>query len=313
MNTNNILLNQPPLSQNEEIKDNIVTASNDIVKSIVDYLAKENINKTAQPNLIIGENGSGKTFLLKKLYTHIAENELRLHPIFIEGKKLFSTDDIWRHCMPSQEKSHRIVLLIDNIQYYFTRTCNEEQYKLREKLNKAGAPILVATADKVLPALTNYNAAFFEGFKISYIKPLTESDFKTLLPQKTDMARFEILMSYMPKTPRSLLIATRILKMSDSSATDINFLVDYFSIYYLAKYNGYVTQIQRILSAIANAENGVSLQDIRKTINQDNGKISPYLKIMVDQKILNKLSKTQRGGIYYISDPLFKLWLQKMI
>lgn len=309
----NILLNQPPLSENEEIKGNIVTLNNDIFKSIIDYLTKENINKVAQPNIIIGEDGSGKTFLLKRLYGYIKEKESRLHPIFIEGKTLFSTDDIWKHCILLQDESYRIVLLIDNIQYYFTRTSKEEQYKLREKMNKAGAPIIVASADKVLPALTDYDAAFFEGFKISYIRPLTMTDFNDLMPQKTDMERLKILISYLPKTPRSLFVATRILKESDNSETDLNLLVDYFSIYYQAKYNGYVTQIQRILSAIANAENGVCLQDIRKTTNQDNGKISPYLKIMVDQKILNKLSKTQRGGIYTISDPLFKLWLQKMI
>ena len=43
---------------------------------------------------------------------------------------------------------------------------------------------------------------------------------------------------------------------------------------------------------------------------QDNGKISPYLKLMADRKIIDKTSKTQRGGIYTITDPLFRLWLQ---
>ena len=69
-------------------------------------------------------------------------------------------------------------------------------------------------------------------------------------------------------------------------------------------------QIQRILSAIARPENGVSLQEIRQMTGQDNGKISPYLKLMADRKIIDKTSKTQRGGIYIIADPLFRLWLQ---
>ena len=72
-------------------------------------------------------------------------------------------------------------------------------------------------------------------------------------------------------------------------------------------------QIQRLLAAISNSEYGMDLQGIRRVTGQENGKISPYLKLMADQKIINKESKSQRGGIYTISDPLFQLWLQKML
>ena len=46
---------------------------------------------------------------------------------------------------------------------------------------------------------------------------------------------------------------------------------------------------------------------------QDNGKISPYLKLMADRKIIDKTSKTQRGGIYTITDPLFRLYGCKLM
>ncbi len=127
------------------------------------------------------------------------------------------------------------------------------------------------------------------------------------------MARLENLMSYLSKTPRSVQIAAKIVEDSANPETDIMLLIDRFSFYYQAKYDSYVVQIQRILSAIAKAENGLSLQDIRQATGQENGKISPYLKLMIDQKIIDKTSKTQRGGIYTIADPLFKLWLQRML
>lgn len=209
-----------------------------------------------------------------------------------------------------QDDSCRTVLLIDNIQYYFERTDNTEQYNLRGKLNKAGAPILIATSDKVLPAFTDYESAFFEGFKISYIRPLAVTDYSMFVGNETNMTRLENLMSYLPKTPRSVQIAAKIIEDSASPETDIMLLIDNFSFYYQAKYDDYVVQIQRILSAIARAEDGVSLQEIRQMTGQDNGKISPYLKLMADRKIIDKTSKTQRGGIYTIADPLFRLWLQ---
>ncbi len=127
---------------------------------------------------------------------------------------------------------------------------------------------------------------------------------------ETDMARLENLMSYLPKTPRSVQIAAKIIEDSASLETDIMLLIDYFSFYYQAKYVSYVVQIQRIFSAIARAEDGVSLQEIRQMTGQDNGKIFPYFKLKADRKIIDKTSKIQRGGIYNIADPLFRLWLQ---
>lgn len=309
MNTSASILHQPPLSHSQGIKEDAVVINNDIFTSIFSYLLKEDRDKIAQPNLIIGEDGSGKTSLLKRMYFGIENSGKQLKPVFIEGKELFSTDDIWKFC-PLQDDSCRTVLLIDNIQYYFERTDNTEQYNLRGKLNKAGAPILIATSDKVLPAFTDYESAFFEGLKISYIRPLAVTDYSMFVGNETDMTRLENLMSYLPKTPRSVQIAAKIIEDSASPETDIMLLIDNFSFYYQAKYDDYVVQIQRILSVIARAENGVSLQEIRQMTGQDNGKISPYLKLMADRKIIDKTSKTQRGGIYTIADPLFRLWLQ---
>lgn len=309
MNTSTSILHQPPLSLGNGIKEKAVVINNDIFTSIFNYLLKEDRDKIAQPNLIIGEKGSGKTSLLKRMYFSIENSAKWLKPIFIDGKSLFSTDDIWKfHSL--QDDSCRTVLLIDNVQYYFERTDNTEQYNLRGKLNKAGSPILIATADKVLPAFTRYESAFFEGFKISYIRPLVVTDYSMFVGYEADMTRLENLMSYLPKTPRSVQIAAKIIEDSASPEMDIMLLLDYFSFYYQAKYDSYVVQIQRILSAIARPENGVSLQEIRQITGQGNGKISPYLKLMADREIIDRISQTQRGGIYTITDPLFKLWLQ---
>ena len=309
MNTSTSILHQPPLSIGNGIKEETVVINNDIFTSIFSYLLKEDRDKIAQPNLIIGEKGSGKTSLLKRMYFSIENSTKWLKPVFIDGKSLFSTDDIWKFCS-QQDDSCRTVLLIDNVQYYFERIDNTEQYNLRGKLNKAGAPILIATADKVLPAFTCYESAFFEGFKISYIRPLVVTDYSIFVGYEADMTRLENLMSYLPKTPRSVQIAAKIIEDSASPEMDIMLLLDYFSFYYQAKYDSYVVQIQRILSAIARPENGVSLQEIRQMTGQDNGKISPYLKLMAGRKIRDRTSQTQRGGIYTITDPLFKLWLQ---
>ena len=162
-----------------------IAVNEDIFSSISDYLSKERTEKTAQPYLVIGEAGSGKTYLLKRLLNAIEkDNRLALFPVLMDAKALFSSEDIWMRCakrlnlatssgnvfddLVSWQVHHacRIVLFVDNIQYYFQRTDDAGHYNLRGKLNKAGAPVLIATANEVSSFFTDYKSAFFDGFKV---------------------------------------------------------------------------------------------------------------------------------------------------
>lgn len=313
-----------------DIKTREVLAINkEAYTALSSYLSREDITKTAQPNLIVGEAGCGKTFLMKRLYGNIKENMGdTLYPIVIEGKSLFSADDIWDQCTLNLNiegggndgfeailkwqgtNSKRVVLFVDNIQYYFERTDNAGQYGLRGKLNRKGAPILIASAERVLSAFTEYDAAFFDGFKITYLKPLTISSVEDITDGRYDINRLEQLMAYMPKTIRSMFIAIGILDKSEDSANDLAYLSDYFFSHYQAKFDATSTPTQRILSALSQSDSGLTLSEIREITGQGNGKISPYLKLMIDQKQISKEAKSLRGGIYSIVDPLFKLWLR---
>lgn len=327
MQTRSAILYETLLSYDIETKE-VLAINEEAFAALRSYLSKEDITKIAQPNLIVGESGCGKTFLIKRLYSIVKENMGNtLYPIVIEGKSLFSTDDIWEQStlhlniegdndsfdavLKWQEtNSKRVVLFVDNIQYYFERTDNTEQYGLRGKLNRSGAPIIIASSEKVLPAFTDYDAPFFDGFKITYLKPLTLSAVDEIKDGGYDTNRLEKIMAYMPKTIRSMFIAMGILDKSEDSTNDLAFLSDYFFSHYQEKFDVTSTQTQRILSALSQSESGLTLSEIREITGQENGKISPYLKLMIDQKQIRKEAKSLRGGIYSIIDPLFKLWLR---
>lgn len=68
-----------------------------------------------------------------------------------------------------------------------------------------------------------------------------------------------------------------------------------------------------LLSVLAIADEGVVLKEIREMTGQENGQISPYLKMMTDQKIVDRMVKKQRGAKYRIIDPLFRLWLNRNV
>ena len=327
MQTRLPILHETLLSYDIKTRE-VLDINEEAYTALSSYLSKEDVTKTAQPNLIVGESGCGKTFLMKRLYGIVKENMGNtLHPIVIEGKSLFSTDDIWNQCalylnmeggndsfdaiLKWQEtNSRRVVLFVDNVQYYFERTDNTEQYGLRGKLNRSGAPIIIASSEKVLPAFTDYDAAFFDGFKITYLKPLTISAVKEIKDGGYDINRLEKIMADMPKTARSMFIAMGILDKSEDSTNDFAFLSDCFFSHYQEKFDVTSTQTQRILSALSQSDSGFTLSEIREITGQGNGKISPYLKLMIDQKLISKEAKTSRGGIYSIVDPLFKLWLR---
>lgn len=74
-------------------------------------------------------------------------------------------------------------------------------------------------------------------------------------------------MAYLPKTPRSLYLATDILRNSSGEEMDLILLQDYFSQYYQIRYDGYLTQVQRILSVLARTEMGLVCK--RFVIGQD--------------------------------------------
>ena len=52
---------------------NFLTINDGLIASFFDYLKREDMGKPAQPHLIVGGSGSGKTFLLRKLSVMIEE------------------------------------------------------------------------------------------------------------------------------------------------------------------------------------------------------------------------------------------------
>lgn len=61
------ILHETLLSHDIETKD-VLAINDDIYTSLINSLLKEDLSKTAQPKLIVGGVGCGKTFLIKRLH-----------------------------------------------------------------------------------------------------------------------------------------------------------------------------------------------------------------------------------------------------
>ena len=92
------ILHETLLFHDIETKD-VLAINDDIYTSLINSLLKEDLSKTAQPKLIVGGVGCGKTFLIKRLQSAIKKDcSKALYPIVIDGKSLYSTNDIWTQC-----------------------------------------------------------------------------------------------------------------------------------------------------------------------------------------------------------------------
>ncbi|MCD8207260.1 MAG: hypothetical protein LUD72_04915, partial [Bacteroidales bacterium] len=89
------ILHQNLLPQNHEAGVG-TTINDDTLNTILNCVEKETVDSIAQPHLIVGASGSGKTHLLRRIESRIQKDDgQRFHPLFIEGRTLFSTDDLW--------------------------------------------------------------------------------------------------------------------------------------------------------------------------------------------------------------------------
>lgn len=288
------------------LSNNGVLFNEAVFKAVLHDLGKETKGSAGQPQIIIGAPGGGKTFMLRQLFD-TASAHSGVVPTWIDGRTVFSNKDML--CMPDKGRS---VLFVDDFHYYLQRTSNEEQFALRGILSETDGPILVATAPTVMPQLTHYGAALFEGFHIHYLKPLSDNDYRLIIGcDVTQIKRAKALMAYLPKTPGAVDMVKEIVYNSPTSEEDLSLLVKRISPLYQNIFDKLLPQQQRVMCALAGETEGLKLSDIRNITGQEAGKISPYITRMLENGLISKETQSTRGAHYRINDPLFNLWLPK--
>lgn len=283
----------------------MITINESVYTAVLQGIVKETKSRAGQPQLIVGGDGSGKSFLLHRLYDSVSSEET-FEPIWIDGRTVFSSKDILRG-----KYERRCILFVDDFQYYLRRTSNSEQFLLRGALSGEKAPILIASVNAVMPQLTSYGSAFFEGFRIHYLKLLSEDEIHLFADQASlPYERIIYLLKYLPRTPRSVLFACEIIKETESDRAAIELLVQCVSPLYQYKFSNLLPQQQRIMYFLSGETDGLRLSGLRKKTGQNAGNISPYLTQMIETGLITKEAKSARDGCYRIADPLFDLWLR---
>lgn len=253
-----------------------------------------------QPVLVIGQEGSGKTTLFRRLITKYTA----LHFVWIDGRFIFSSFDI------TEQASGDSILIIDNLDYFLDRCSYEEQFRLRRFLYNEGAPMMIASVSKLVPALTEYKAPFFEGLKKIHLPPISVGDLNQIF-SKDSIGRASAMFNFVPPTIKSVEIISNIIGEGSNPKDDLDFLLSYYSVIYREIYNNVPTNSQHILNILSNSEKDMTIPDIREASGLTSGILTPYLKSLKEKGLITKDSSVKRSTKYFIKDPLFRIWLKK--
>jgi tetratricopeptide (TPR) repeat protein len=245
----------------------------------------------------------------------------------------------------SQSTGQRPVLLVDNLQIVFERLEQGQQHSLRELLMRPGSPILVGASPSPPPQTQDYGAAFYDQFKVHYLRPLDEAEMRDLLLRLAEAAgrddvrqrvlqhpgRLKALRQLTGGNPRTTLTLF-LLYAEDFSPTvfgDLEGLLDRVTPLYKARFEELTPQQQVIVSAIANhwdpitaaalaSATGVPLdsshatrthQRHHTTTNLPAGTISAQLDRLEKTGVIERtelFGETRTG--YLLSERFFNIW-----
>ena len=287
-----------------------------IIQKIIRYVNDDiSISHIPQPLFIVGSSGAGKTTLIAMLSTTLKSNGHFGNIMIFDGRQFFGSTDIIEaiknntDALKPERLPKRNIVIIDDLDFYFTRTSFDDQYRLRNYLNTESSPLLIATISRVGEWLTDYNAPFFEGVRLVYIPPVDNSFLAHAgLPSETH-DRLTSLLEYLPPVVRSYKVASDIVAVSESADLDLNELLSRFAPMYRVKMDEMPLYSQKILYTLANAEKPINLSELRNLTALPAGTLSTYLRQLVNSGIIRKVNPDKRGTPYEIRDNLFRKWL----
>jgi len=222
-----------------------------------------------------------------------------------------------------KRSGQRPVLLVDNLQLVFERLDDGQQHSLRELLMRPGSPILIGAAPS-LPS-DDYAAAFYDQFKVHYLRPLDESEMRALLVHLADVAkrddvrqrvlqhpaRLTVLRQLTGGNPRTVL--TLFFLYAEDFAPnvfgDLEGLLDRVTPLYKARFEELTPQQQVIASAVANHWDPLTAAKLATITSLPPGTISAQLDRLEKTGVIERTElygQTSTG--YQLAERFFNIW-----
>ncbi|MDR3633235.1 MAG: tetratricopeptide repeat protein [Isosphaeraceae bacterium] len=219
----------------------------------------------------------------------------------------------------------RPVLLVDNLQLVFERITKVEQHALRELLMRPGSPILVGATPSPPPESREYDAAFYDHFKVHYLRPLSSVEMRELILKLADITRrpdvrdkvlahperLKALRDLTGGNPRTVVTLFFLYAedFSPSVFADLENLLDRVTPLYKARIEELAEQQQVVVSAVADAWRPITARGLSEATGLPMANISGQLDRLEKTGFVEKVEifgDTATG--YQIAERFFNVW-----
>jgi tetratricopeptide (TPR) repeat protein len=225
----------------------------------------------------------------------------------------------------TESVAKRPVLLVDNLQLVFERIAPVEQHALRELLMRPGSPIVFGASPSPPPETQGYGAAFYDHFKVHYLRALSADEMRELmlrLADSTDRAdvrknviahpeRLKTLRDLTGGNPRTV-VALFFLYAEDFSPSvfaDLENLLDRVTPLYKARIEELAEQQQVLVSAIADAWAPITARAIAEATGLPVASISAQLDRLEKIGFVEKVEIFDQSSTgYQIAERFLNVW-----
>lgn len=289
-------LYHPDIAKASKLLREHFVANVDLLHVLVQDLERERSEDiVAQPRLIVGGEGSGKTWLLHELHLVITEQLPGLQAVITDGYADLVHE---LNCTDGQRK----VLLVDDLDALIRKDFLED---LKARLNAPKGPMLIGTVSTVPKPVRDYSQRHKDGFIIFHIPAISLSEAMRVLDvsKKKQVKRATAMLGVVGTHIRAIQLVGNILELSDSAKTDRQMLYDYLYPHMHQQLESLPAVSQKIVTTVACADDGASLAQIAAAVGTESFRVSPYVTLLIKHGVLRREAKSPRKALYHLSDP----------
>lgn len=223
-----------------------------------------------------------------------------------------------------QKLARRPVLLLDNFNLLLGKLRTED-FVLRGYFSSGSAPILIAASAVYPEELTDYGAAFYDGFKSYYLYPLTLDEVRDVLLRLAQLAdrpglvdrihreapRLAALRDLTGGNPRTAVLLFELFSdgFSEDAFEDLDALLDLITPLYQSRLEQLSELAQTIVGTLARNWSPMTKADIVHEARLNDSSVSPQLGRLRDIGLVEETSifPGKKTG-YQIAERFFNIW-----
>jgi len=227
----------------------------------------------------------------------------------------------------ARQLDRRLVLLIDNLDLVLDRLEKQAgaQWAFRELLSHENRLLLIGAMPVIIGATYDYEAPFYDFFRIHELRGLTREETRTVLTRlsrdqnapavrrlvERDPARIDTLHTLTGGNPRTIALLFSVLAQGTEGdvRSDLEKLLDQCTPLYKARFEALPPQAQQVVDAVAIHWDPISAGELADKLPMDVNAISAQLNRLVQQGVLEKVEyhpATKTG--FQVAERFFNIW-----